>query len=114
MSNMATTSLRQAARLCVKQSSPSAALLRSSAVSRVAVISNQRRTYVSETKKDSAQVNVDTAIRADHKAFFQETGKLPENVSMPGTMVDADAMMSPMAGMLYLISASSVYSYLHF
>lgn len=56
------------------------------------------RTYVSETKKDSAQVNVDTAIRADQKAFFAETGKLPENQIVPGTSVEADAMMSPMAG----------------
>jgi len=69
----------------------------------VAAISNKRigtRTYVSETKKDSAQVNVDTAIRADQKAFFKETGKLPEHQTMPGTMVNADAMMSPIAGVL--------------
>jgi hypothetical protein len=109
MSNMATTSLRQASRLCLKQPASSAALLRSSGVSRVAAISKQRRNYVSETKKDSAQVNVDTAIRADHKAFFQETGKLPERQPVPGTVVSADAMMSPMAGP-YLISVSSVYS----
>jgi len=69
----------------------------------VAAISNKKtgtRNYVSETKKGNAQVNVDTAIRADQRAFFQETGKLPENQSMPGTMVNADAMMSPMAGVL--------------
>jgi len=57
-----------------------------------------RRRYVSATTKDSAQVNVDTAIRADHKAFFAETGKLPENEIIPGTSTSADAMMSPMAG----------------
>jgi cysteine desulfurase len=67
----------------------------------VAGISNQkisRRGYVSETKKDSAQVNVDTAIRADQKAFFAETRKLPESKIVPGTSATADAMMSPMAG----------------
>ena len=53
---------------------------------------------MSETKKDSAQVNVDTAIRAEQKAFFAETGKLPEKHIMPGTSANADAMMSPMAG----------------
>ena len=111
MSNIATTSLRQASRLCLKQSAPSQGPLRRSAGSAVAAISNKRigtRTYVSETKKDSAQVNVDTAIRADQKAFFKETGKLPEHQTMPGTMVNADAMMSPIAGM-WLMSAYSVY-----
>jgi hypothetical protein len=111
MSNIATTSLRQASRLCLKQSAPSQGPLRRSVGSAVAAISNKRigtRTYVSETKKDSAQVNVDTAIRADQKAFFKETGKLPEHQTMPGTMVNADAMMSPIAGM-WLMSAYSVY-----
>jgi len=60
---------------------------------------------VSETKRDSALVsNVDTAIRADQKAFFKETGKLPERQVVPGTDINADSMMSPMAG-VYLISA---------
>jgi cysteine desulfurase len=62
-----------------------------------------KRGYVSETKKDSAQVNVDTAIRAEQKAFFAETGKLPEKHIMPGAGTSADAMMSPIAGeMLYV------------
>jgi cysteine desulfurase len=101
MSNIASTSLRQASRLCLKQSAASTGLLRRSAASRVAAASSQRisrRGYVSESKKDSAQVSVDTAIRAEQKAFFAETGKLPEKHIMPGTSVNADAMMSPMAG----------------
>lgn len=67
----------------------------------MAAVSSQkisRRGYVSETKKDNAQVNVDTAIRAEQKAFFAETGKLPEKHIIPGTSANADAMMSPMAG----------------
>ncbi|KAG0652482.1 hypothetical protein D0Z07_0065 [Hyphodiscus hymeniophilus] len=103
MSNIASTSLRQASRLCLKQSASSTGLLRSSATSKVASISSQkisRRGYVSETKKDSAQISVDTAIKADQKAFFAETGKLPEQHIMPGTGIPADAMMSPMAGVL--------------
>ncbi|KAH8599303.1 mitochondrial putative cysteine desulfurase [Bisporella sp. PMI_857] len=102
MSTIATTSLRQASRLCLKPSGSSAGLLRSSG-QRLAAIKNQkisRRGYVSETKKDSASVNVDTVIRADQKTFYQETGKLPNQRIVPGTNVEADAMMSPMAGVL--------------
>lgn len=61
-----------------------------------------KRGYVSETSKNNAQVSVDTAIRADQKAFFAETGKLPESKIVPGTNVDADAIMSPMAGKLLI------------
>jgi cysteine desulfurase len=101
MSNIASSSLRQASRLCSKQVS-SAGLIRAAPLPRVVAASAQkisRRTYVSETKKDHAQVNVETAIRADPKAFFAETGKLPENQLMHGTTANADAMMSPIAGM---------------
>lgn len=101
MSNIASTSLRQASRLCLKQSASSAGLLRTSATPRAAAISSQkisRRNYVSESKKDNAQVSIDTAIRAEQKAFFAETGKLPEKQTMPGMSANADAMMSPMAG----------------
>jgi cysteine desulfurase len=101
MSTLAMKSLRQASRLLLKQPASSSTLLRSSATSRVAGIAGQKtvkRGYVSETKKDNAQVSIDTAIRADQKAFFAETGKLPENQIMPGTNVNADAMMSPIAG----------------
>ncbi|TVY14277.1 Mitochondrial cysteine desulfurase [Lachnellula arida] len=102
MPTMPANTLRQASRLCLKQSSSTTGVLRNSAA-RAAGISNQttsKRGYVSATKKDNAQVNVDTAIRADQKAFFAETGKLPEKTIMPGTDVNADAMMSPMAGVL--------------
>ena len=67
----------------------------------MAAISSQkisRREYVSETKNANAQVNVDTAIRAEQKAFFGETGKLPEKHILPGTSANADAIISPMAG----------------
>jgi cysteine desulfurase len=100
MPGIASTSLRQASHLCLKQSASAASLLRSSTTARVAAISQTtvKRGYVSATKKDSAQVNVDTAIRAEQKAFFAETGKLPEKQIIPGTSANADAMMSPMAG----------------
>ncbi|KAG4426447.1 hypothetical protein IFR04_000329 [Cadophora malorum] len=88
MSSMVSTSLRQASRL-----------LRTSSI-RPAGISSRYVRRVSSTSKDSAQVNINTAIRADQKAFFAETGKLPENQIVPGSGVNADAMMSPMAGVL--------------
>ncbi|PBP20104.1 cysteine desulfurase precursor [Diplocarpon rosae] len=103
MSSITSSSLRQASRLCLKQPASASVLLRSASAARTAGISSQksaRRRYVSETKKDSAQVNVDSAIRAEQKAFFAETGKLPENQIVPGSAVNADAMMSPIAGVL--------------
>ncbi|EHK99960.1 putative Cysteine desulfurase, mitochondrial [Glarea lozoyensis 74030] len=102
MSGIAANTVRQATRLCAKQSSSASTLLRTSTF-RAATISGQkvsRRGYVSESKKDSAQVSIDTAVRADQKAFFNETSKLPENTIVGGTNVNADAMMSPMAGVL--------------
>ena len=99
MSNIASTSLRQASRVCSKQVS-SASLIRCASIPRVLPVAakTSKRGYVSETKKGNAQVNVETAIRADQKAFFAETGKLPENQPMQGTTLNADAMMSPIAG----------------
>ena len=108
MPHLASTSLRQASRLCLQSRASSTGLLRSSPlVIRAAGIPEQRtsrRTYVSESKRDNAQVNIDTTIRADQKAFFQETGKLPESQIVSGTNVSADAMLSPMAGMLLISS----------
>lgn len=59
---------------------------------------HQRRAYVSESRKDNAQVTVDTAIRPEQKAFFAETGKLPENQAIRGTSADTAAVTGPMAG----------------
>ncbi len=102
MSTVASTSLRHAARLSGRRLS-SAGLGRTSFTPRGSSAFTKnipRRGYVSETKKDNAQVDVATAIRADQKAFIQETGKLPDAETVPGTMANADAMMSPMAGVL--------------
>lgn len=55
---------------------------------------------MSESKKDNAQVSVDTAIKADHRAFLAQTGKEPADVPMTGTGLSAEAMMSPAAGVL--------------
>lgn len=103
MANVGSSSLRQAARLCTKNIS-SAGLIRSSALSRTAVLgaSAQKvsgRRYVSESKKDAAQVNVESAIKADQKKFVQEMGKTQLEQPMQPTGANADAMMDPMAGM---------------
>lgn len=74
---------------------PQAALAASKATSR-----SQRRCYVSESKPDKAQVNVDTAIKADHHAFTAQTGKLAENLNIPGTGMSGDVAMSPAAAIL--------------
>lgn len=81
------------------------ALGRSSTLPRVAAVSAQnisKRNYVSESKKDNAQVSVETAIRGDQKKFFAETGKNAEGQPMMGSSANADAMMSPMAGKMTL------------
>lgn len=45
-------------------------------------------------------MNVDTAIKADHHAFTAQTGKLPENLNIPGTGMTGDVAMSPAAAIL--------------
>jgi cysteine desulfurase len=100
MSTIASTSLRQASRLCPKQARTAGRFQTSTFLQNAAIrgIRISRRGYVSESKKDSAQVNAETAVRPDQKAFFPKTGKLSENISMQGTTAGADAMMSPIAG----------------
>lgn len=100
--------MKQISRLCHLQASSlqansSNSIKRSSFPSRTAAWgahSSTRRHYVSQSKPEKAQVNVDTTITADRNAFTAQTGTLPENVKMPGTGISADAMMSPSAGIL--------------
>jgi cysteine desulfurase len=101
MASVTSTALRQASLLCAKQVS-SAGLKRATTLPRTfSAISQKssRRGYVSESKKNDAQVSVESTIMADQKKFMAETGKAPSDVSMPGTSADAGAMMDPMAGM---------------
>ncbi|KAI4117044.1 MAG: hypothetical protein LQ345_002644 [Seirophora villosa] len=103
MSNITPMSLRQVSQLCSRRVPSSARRLAlSPRIRTVAPCGNRQpnRTYVSTTKPDKAEVNVDTTIRADHDAFTAQTGALPENVRMPGTSMSAEAMMSPAAGIL--------------
>ncbi|KAI9889444.1 MAG: cysteine desulfurase [Vezdaea aestivalis] len=59
-----------------------------------------RRHYVSQSKKGNAQVNLDTTIKAERKSFLSQTGKKPEDVTVPGLGMSGDSMMSPTAGIL--------------
>lgn len=67
-----------------------------SRVATAATAQISRRSYVSETKRDSAQVGVETAIRLDKKDFMNEKGDLV----MPGSGAPANATVSPMAEVL--------------
>ncbi len=104
MTNLASSALRQVLRLSSRRPSLPHGLIRSShhlgAPTTSATNRATRRSYVSESKPDKAQVNVETAINADRHAFVSQTGKLPENMRMPGTDMTADVMMSPAAGIL--------------
>ncbi|KAL9604605.1 MAG: hypothetical protein Q9219_000325 [cf. Caloplaca sp. 3 TL-2023] len=103
MSNMAPMSLKQASRLCSKSISSSTRRLTNSPHLRPTAACtnrNSQRNYVSPTKPDRADVNVDTIIKADHGAFTAQTGISPEQVKVRGTGLAADAMMSPAAGVL--------------
>ena len=104
MSNIAPTAVRQATRLARRRLSCSHSWIRNSPHLQSPAIATVnrilQRPYVSESKADRAQVSVDTTITADHNAFTAQTGKLPENVKIPGTGMSAEAMMSPAAGIL--------------
>lgn len=90
--------MRQASRLTSKNTSLSASLRRASRTPKVATVLPQtaasRRCYVTETKRDNAQVaepKIETAIRLD-KAALQNSG-----LSM-GAQQDGNMLVSPMAG----------------
>ncbi|KAI4196868.1 MAG: hypothetical protein LQ350_006288 [Teloschistes chrysophthalmus] len=91
-SKLGTQVFSSSTRQCSKASSIRAAVSGANRIS--------HRTYVSATKPDKANVNVDTVINADHQAFTAQTGARPENVRMPTTGMSADTMMSPAAGIL--------------
>lgn len=96
MANVATTALRRASRLGLRPSFATVPLRQSQALSRATattVTRTSRRGYVSETKKDNAQVNVETAIRLDRSSLLNEKGELV----MPGSGSALEAAGSPVA-----------------
>ena len=102
MSTIAPSALRQASRSYTRRlssSQPSWAPF-SKRVFATPNTSAPKRSYVSETKSGNAQVNVDTAIKAEQKAFMNQTGVQPQNAEVPGSAIPGDTTMSPSAGIL--------------
>jgi cysteine desulfurase len=100
MSSSSAAPLRQASRLCLRAQRGSFSSPPASARALPAISRQTKRSYVTESKSDKAQVSVETAIKADQKAFLAQTGKFPENVKVPGSGLSADVPMSPAAAAL--------------
>lgn len=104
MSHLAPAALRQASRAYARRLSSSSSLLRASTPLQTGTVPGSwapsRRSYVSETKAGSAQVSMDTAIKAEQKDFVKQTGVQPQDTQLPGTPVSGDASLSPTAGVL--------------
>src|SRR5436190_477653 len=103
MSNIAPQAARQMLRSCscsLHRSASTPARRCSGPVAACYQRSTQTRTYVSETRPQNATINVGTAIKADQKAFMQKTGEALQNARVPGARLSAEAMMSPVAGVL--------------
>jgi cysteine desulfurase len=101
MSTILPTAARQALRSC-SRSLPTSQAARAAAkpLATYCQRGNSRRTYVSETNARNATVSVDTAIKADQKAFIDKTGQSLQSERVAGTGLSAEAMMSPVAGVL--------------
>lgn len=104
MSSITPSALRQASRVCSKRVTLSNNLCASSVSPRCVVATGGRlpskRTYVSDSNSNKAQASVDTAIKAEQKAFVNQTGTKPQDVSVPGSAASGDTLMSPSAGIL--------------
>jgi hypothetical protein len=102
MSNITPSAARQALRICSRRY-PSNNFSHFSPRPATAFGHNGRRSYVSETKPINATVSVETAIKADQKAFLQKTGKRPQDEIMPTTGLSADTM-NPSAGRFIIVA----------
>lgn len=103
MSNLAPTTVRQSSRLLTRLLSASNTIARSPRYPLPsAVISASKahiRPYVSHSKVDKAEVNVETTIKGGHHDFIAQTGARPENVKVPSAAIMVD-VMSPTADIL--------------
>ncbi|KAI2624118.1 cysteine desulfurase [Xylaria nigripes] len=102
MANVATTALRRASRLGLEQSLTFDVMRRSQIFSRTIpapitfTTRTSRRSYVSESKRHGAQVNVETPVRLEKKDFMDDKGEM----IMPGTGSALNAAGSPVAQVL--------------
>ena len=97
MSSTAPTVARQALRQCSRRLSTASHPF-AKQVPRACIAAKSRRTYVSESAPKNA--TIEQTIKQDQKAFLSETGTKPKDAEMPTTGMNADAMMSPAAGIL--------------
>lgn len=96
MASIRSSALKQAGRLASKPSVPASSRRGFQAVARVAMPAQrtQIRSYVSETKRDNAQVNdvkIEAAIRLDKKKSEKAGGAMSAGEG-------SNATVSPMAG----------------
>lgn len=102
MSHIAPSAARQALRNCGRRlSTTSTASLATQHATRACTASRGRRHYVSESNPKNASVSVESTIRADQKAFLNETGMRPKDAGLPSVPgLPGDMAMSPQAGIL--------------
>ena len=99
MSNLAPRAARQVLRQCSRRAS-SASVPFAAQAPRACIATHGRRSYVSESSRKNATVNVETTMQRDQKAFMQETGLAPADTQVPAAGVSGDTAMSPAAGIL--------------
>jgi cysteine desulfurase len=113
MANIASSALRQAGRLCQKATVPATGPLQRrlglrTGAAAIAPVQQQqrvsRRGYVSESKRDNAQVAIETAIHLDKKDFIDV---VPGVADAPGARVSPMAGMAPSSHDLILATDSS-------
>lgn len=101
MVNIASSALRQASRLSLKQSltgGPARVAVSSVPRALTSAARSATRSYVSESRRDHAQVNVDTAIKLDKNSFMNDKGEFV----MPGSNASSSttAASNPVAAVL--------------
>ena len=72
--------------------------MRAAVAGRLTIDDVGRRSYVSESRRDHAQVNMETTMRAEQQAFNVRNGLASPSVPRAATEIGADAMLSPQAG----------------
>ena len=102
MSTAALRALRQASRhsSCRIHASGSLRSPQRYAQPCTALLLEERRSYVTDSKAKKAQATVESAIKADHNAFLSQTDQLPGDITIPGTGLSGDVAMSPAASIL--------------
>jgi cysteine desulfurase len=103
MSNVV-PALRQASRACARKLPSAQQVWKVSTAKKMPPrprsLAASSRSYVSETKAGSAQVSVDTAVKAEQKEFMRQAGVQPKSAQLPASALGGNTAMSPSAGIL--------------